>query len=797
MTMLDHALAWASRGFRVFPLRENSKVPLRDGWTETASSDPAQIKQWWCDPLTGIIRDFNVGVLTSGLALVDADIKWGKAGVINYLEYGGEPNTLTVRTPSGGYHYYHTAPHEVANSQGDSGGIAPGVDVRGWHGYVLAPGSVIDGKEYALVNDAPVAPLPAELLARMRRPEDRTERTAMPAIEGVDDPAAIASATGYLLSALPAISGMGGNTRTYQTAVQVRDRGASEAVCFELMLEHFNERCEPPWTPDELRGVVANAYAYAQNAEGAKHPERDFGDLDMSKMPAPPVSPVLPQRPAVLTEVHQPPIDPWEPLTPPSSFPLHALPPVLRDFVEDRARMLGADPAAIAWAAIVACSAALDGSNRLRMKQHDKGWLVPPALWVALVGKSSTKKTPVIDATWAPLIRKQYVEATHHADALALWNSLPEERKAGTPPKLPPRYVSHDATPEALQIILGQQDRGIGVLKDELTGLVGAFGKYSAGKGGGAAERASYLQGYNGNSFTPDRVTRAALPIKNWLFAIIGGIQPERLAQLTDLTDDGLWQRFIPIVVRPGTTGLDEPSGEAVDAYSKLIETLTAYPGGARVHLSPEARAVRARVEAELAKIEADEPLGAPFATFCGKLPGVWGRLALTLHYVAGMGAAGDVSEATAEAARTLMLKSVLPNAFAVYAAMSRGDGADAEATRAIAGYILAKRKTRVLSSELMRDVWICRGKPLPVIQKMVQTLDGGGWLATEIPNARNPKAWAVNPEVHRIFADRAAEETARRDAAHQRIAGSVNFTLTRALGTRGDENHDVSRSCV
>ena len=57
--------------------------------------------------------------------------------------------------------------------------------------------------------------------------------------------------------------------------------------------------------------------------------------------------------------------DPWAELAPPG-FATDALPPVLRAFSEDRARIIGADPCAIAWAAIRAASAALDGSIRLR-----------------------------------------------------------------------------------------------------------------------------------------------------------------------------------------------------------------------------------------------------------------------------------------------------------------------------------------------------------------------------------------------------------------------------------------------
>ena len=137
--------------------------------------------------------------------------------------------------------------------------------------------------------------------------------------------------------------------------------------------------------------------------------------------------------------------DPWD-LPAPPSFPMSALPAVLRAFVEDRARVIGGDPGALAWATISACSAAIDGRIRLRMKRND-GWAVPPALWVALVGRSSTKKTPIIDAAWAPLQRAQSADLRDWRDEVARWKALPKRRACryfGTCAPTPARHPRWD-----------------------------------------------------------------------------------------------------------------------------------------------------------------------------------------------------------------------------------------------------------------------------------------------------------------------------------------------------------------
>jgi hypothetical protein len=47
---------------------------------------------------------------------------------------------------------------------------------------------------------------------------------------------------------------------------------------------------------------------------------------------------------------------------------------------------------------------------------------------------------------------------------------------------------------------------------------------------------------------------------------------------------------------------------------------------------------------------------------------------------------------------------------------------------------------------------------------KVFEQLDALGWV-NRVPGARptDPPHWVVNPEVHRLFAERAKQETARR----------------------------------
>ena len=91
------------------------------------------------------------------------------------------------------------------------------------------------------------------------------------------------------------------------------------------------------------------------------------------------------------------------------------------------------------------------------------------------------------------------------------------------------------------------------MVQDELAGWLGGFERYTTGQAG----RAFYLSAWNGGTYLKDRVGKgktdadAEICVDNLALSILGGIQPELLTKLGDLTSDGLLQRFIPVLMKP------------------------------------------------------------------------------------------------------------------------------------------------------------------------------------------------------------------------------------------------------
>lgn len=163
--MLQLALEYAAAGWPVFPCRpadeevfnprtgkfedKTAKSPYTDNGLKAATTREHIIRRWWTDH-----PEAMVGVPTgerSGVWVLDLDKKPDADGTAEIAkleaEHGPLPDTVTVRTPSGGRHLLFKLPADVEVR--NRGGFAPAVDTRGEGGYIVAAGSVMtDGRTY-------------------------------------------------------------------------------------------------------------------------------------------------------------------------------------------------------------------------------------------------------------------------------------------------------------------------------------------------------------------------------------------------------------------------------------------------------------------------------------------------------------------------------------------------------------------------------------------------------------------------------------------------------------------------
>lgn len=134
---LKDALYYLEHGWSIIPIKAGEKTPLIPTWLEfqkrQATKD--EVTKWFTD-----WPDANLAIIVgqiSGLLVIDIDDPI--EGEKSFRKYFGDVKTLTVKTPRGTHYYFkHPGDREINNAIR----AAPGLDIKGDGGYVLAPPSV-------------------------------------------------------------------------------------------------------------------------------------------------------------------------------------------------------------------------------------------------------------------------------------------------------------------------------------------------------------------------------------------------------------------------------------------------------------------------------------------------------------------------------------------------------------------------------------------------------------------------------------------------------------------------------
>lgn len=339
--------------------------------------------------------------------------------------------------------------------------------------------------------------------------------------------------------------------------------------------------------------------------------------------------------------------------------------------LDDLARGAGApfDYVALAFLSV---AASLIGAKRRAVPFDTSSWSEPAILWVGLVGDPSANKSPAMDVVTEPLRAMEKDGAELHKQARMRWEEenerakferatwqekVKEAAKEGLEtPAMPPtancpaeperrRLMVQDITPEALASILSSNPSGTLYHRDELSGWLTTFDRYSTGG------RPFWLEAYGGRFLAVDRAGKKDGPIVvDFMGAsILGGIQPQKLAEaLFDAPDDGLAARIMWAWPQP----IPYTRPERLAETAKL-ETLYRRLDGLDWGIGDEGgiRPINLRLDAGAADIFEDwirenneglEDRSAIYQGFVGKMKGAVLRLALVAELVAWAWAGGN-----------------------------------------------------------------------------------------------------------------------------------------------------------
>lgn len=533
--------------------------------------------------------------------------------------------------------------------------------------------------------------------------------------------------------------------------------GYSEAEILGILLNPLNPGSDHVTDQPDPRRAAQRALAEAGRQEGEPAAAND-------QWPAPDLSVVQERR------------------LPAPKLPLEVFGAYWAKWISETAEAKSCAPDYVA-AGLLTAAGVLIGNSR--WPSPWEGWAEPPIIWAAVIGNPSSGKSPGLDASRDLLAAIEAEANEDFPDQIREWETArrvakiktevwesevrtaakkgtpPPDRPDGTEePDRPPRkrIVTADATIEKAARIVQENPRGLLVFRDELAGWIGALDKY----GGAGSDRAFYLEGYGGRSFTVDRVKDPVpLIIPSLTVAICGGIQPDRLQSLIlSGDDDGLASRFIyvwPDPVPPRRPK-SRPHSGAKAKLLQLYQLKSMAPEGERHLLRFAPAAADALQEYRLQTAEAEEGAAGLLLSWQGKLPGMAVRLACILEHLIwagdseGAAPPQEVSEWAATAAIYFLDTYATPMAL-----RALGEAALPQAERdamTLARWIAAADPLpEAINARDLRRKYTPIGQDAARYDAALAELELAGWvrpLPAKPGPGRKPKTYAVNPSLQR-----------------------------------------------
>lgn len=262
------ALKYAERGWKVFPVLPDKKIPYRaTHGVKDATSDPEEINAIWEK-----YPNANIGIATgkiSGIVVLDVDPRNGGNESLDDLieKHGPLPETIECLTPNGGKHLYFLYRPGLKNSVQ---ALGAGLDIKTDGGYVVAsPSTFGENKFYewelsSSPDNTDLAPLPDWIYEKLKNicRSTKTNRLSSDQTNKIPE-------------------GTRNNTLTSYAGSMRRQGMDTNAILAALKVEN-SEKCDPPLPEKDIERIVNSISRYAPD---------DNHHLDTSLKKKPTMSP--------------------------------------------------------------------------------------------------------------------------------------------------------------------------------------------------------------------------------------------------------------------------------------------------------------------------------------------------------------------------------------------------------------------------------------------------------------------------------------------------------------------------
>jgi len=165
------------------------------------------------------------------------------------------------------------------------------------------------------------------------------------------------------------------------------------------------------------------------------------------------------------------------------------------------------------------------------IKMHAKRtWSEKPIVWIAIVGKPGSSKTPSLDAVAAPLreinssLFSRYQKEKKKFEAYDALSEAEKKNETKVDKPIQTQLIVNDTTLEALLQLHAERDSCVALEKDELHGWLLDMNKYREG-----SDKQFWLSSWSGKGLSINRIGRGGTLLENPFIPVIGGVQPQVL----------------------------------------------------------------------------------------------------------------------------------------------------------------------------------------------------------------------------------------------------------------------------
>lgn len=692
-------------GFSVFPVGTD-KRPTVPSWEPYRDSPPTldEVREW-----TGSDLAIACGPL-SGVVVVDTDSPEAEAWADKNLPPTPWVVLTGIKNSANGFrgvHRYYRYPkgQQVTNRASievgalrkrvvDGRRVGTGLDIRGQGGYVVAPGSRhSSGVRYSVTNEwqpSDKALLPVYNPSWFESPV-RPAPSPAPLSVRVDS-TAYERAVKWLDKVEPPYEGER-NNKCYSTACSLFDFGLTHGEVWGL-ISNWNRSSGNPLPEDELQVTVRSA---ERTRQAPQYPKGTLVSTGRASASPPPVTAPQQKPPQEWGE-----IKPLRSSTLPA-FPLEVFAPWAREYLEalTRAKQTPSDFAGMFFLGALAIS------SQKRFHVHpNRGWAEPLPLWVLVACSSGSRKSQAFREVMRPLngweayMREEFTRLRKEAKrrARALEAEIENGRRTKTPPPglsekeeeldsliIPPlpRLYTGSATPEALEVKLGEHYGRYAFASAESDILATLMGKYRAGA---QPPIEGLLSGWSGEDLKNDYRTREDADILEAHLSMVLATQPGNAVEMygqEKLGGRGAFGRFLTVL--PVTSDGDQwtedfvPPDIATAYNDNLRRLLPSYDETVDLYLgnAPEPKDLHLQGDAQAAfrdfynRTQARRKTGGDLQfldEWSAKVCGQCARIAALLHLSDTPGRVVEkVSLSSVERAIYLVEQYLIPHAKAIF----------------------------------------------------------------------------------------------------------------------------------